>query len=94
MKKNKTKARLLCPDCGILSELIHENERQQFFLACRHVRPIGLLPKRHGSVGLEDIVANSRLASKHFPPMEKRIDEINRLLTEASALGAKEGLAA
>jgi hypothetical protein len=68
-RENYKECRLLCAFCKTVETIAVVTD--QCKLACRHVRPLGLLPKRANTVGLEDL--NTPQGQRWFPAQKENI---------------------
>jgi len=62
-------SKMLCPECKTVQTVEHQNELEQVYLSCKHLRSIHTLPKR--GVSIEDALASNADVQRLFPPREK-----------------------
>jgi hypothetical protein len=92
------KTKMLCPEgCGLqLAEF--QNERNEVYLSCKHLRTPQLLNVHKGHLSLEHIIAGDRLALSLFPAVDfdgfrQRGRDITDVIEDISVQEQREALA-
>ena len=90
---------LLCPECGIVRTVEFQNETNNVFLSCKHLRTPGLLDPHRGHLSLEHVIAGDSLALALFPAVDidgfrQRSHDITDVIDDIGLQAQREAWAA